>query len=116
MSDDRLEQIVGNLLRAGVALSAIVVAAGGAWYLAAGGLAEPHYSVFHPDVRGVRSLAALPASEALIFAGLLMLIATPVARVVFTLAAFLLNRDHAYTGITLLVLIILLYSIGTSWL
>jgi uncharacterized membrane protein len=49
-------------------------------------------------------------------AGLLLLIATPVARVVFCLVAFALERDHAYVWITLVVLVILLYSIGTSWL
>jgi uncharacterized membrane protein len=47
---------------------------------------------------------------------LLLLIATPVARVVFCMVAFALERDHAYIWITLAVFLILLYSIGTSWL
>ena len=48
--------------------------------------------------------------EGLIQAGLLILIATPVARVMFTLVAFVLERDRVYVGITLAVLSILVYS------
>jgi uncharacterized membrane protein len=36
--------------------------------------------------------------------------------VAFTLAAFAIRRDRAYAAITLAVLAVLLYSIGTSWL
>lgn len=116
MTDERLEEIVGNLLRAGVIVSAAVMIAGGAWYMATQGMSAPHYSVFRPDVRGIRSLASLPAPEAVMLGGLLLLIATPVARVVLTLAAFLFSRDRTYAAITLVVLIVLLFSIGTSWL
>ncbi len=116
MTDERLEQIVGNLLRAGVILAAVVVLAGGAWRLLVQGFAQPHYARFRPDVIGVRSIGGLDAPEAVILVGLLALIATPVARVVFTLAAFALRRDWMYVLITAIVLIVLLYSIGTSWL
>jgi uncharacterized membrane protein len=116
MTDERLEEIVGTLLRVGVIVSAAVMIAGGAWYLAIEGMSAPHYGAFRPDVRGARSLASLPAPEAVMLGGLLLLIATPVARVVFTLAAFLYSRDRIYVAITLVVLIVLLFSIGTSWL
>jgi uncharacterized membrane protein len=36
--------------------------------------------------------------------------------VVFSLAAFAMERDRAYIVITLIVLVVLLYSLGTSWL
>ena len=55
------------------------------------------------------------APEALILAGLLILIATPVARVVFSLVAFALERDRVYVAITAIVLLALLYSIATAW-
>ena len=116
MTDEGMEQIVGNLLRAGVAFAAGVVLIGGVWYLAADGEAQAHYAEFRPDVRGVQSLGDLTTPEAIVLAGLLALIATPVARVVFTSAAFGLRRDWTYVGITGVVLGVLLYSIGTSWL
>jgi uncharacterized membrane protein len=115
MRDERLEQIVGNLLRAGVVIAATVVLAGGVWYLAVSGPSVPDYHQFQPSVRHIRALAALPAPEAVILAGLLILIATPVARVAFSLIAFALERDRTYVVCTLIVLAILLYSIGNAW-
>jgi uncharacterized membrane protein len=43
--------------------------------------------------------------------GLFLLIATPVARVVFSLLAFAIQRDHLYVGITLVVLAVLTFSL-----
>jgi uncharacterized membrane protein len=40
-----------------------------------------------------------------------MLIATPIARVAFTLVAFVLQRDRTYVLITLLVLLLLMYGL-----
>ena len=116
MTDERLEQIIANLLRAGVALSAAVVAAGGVWYLASSGATVADYGQFHPEVRGPGSLGTLPGPLALIQTGLLLLIATPVVRVIFALVGFALERDRIYVGITLGVLMVLAYSILIAWL
>jgi uncharacterized membrane protein len=116
MTDDRLERTVGNLLRAGVVLSAAVVLTGGAWYLAARGGATPDYRHFTPAKSGLRSLSGVTVPEVVIQIGLLLLIATPVARVVFSLVAFVLERDRLYVAVTAIVLAVLLYSIGTAWL
>jgi uncharacterized membrane protein len=43
--------------------------------------------------------------------GLLLLLATPIARVVFSVFAFAQQRDRAYVLITLFVLMVLLYSL-----
>ena len=51
------------------------------------------------------------SSGGIIQAGLLLLIATPVARVVFSVFAFALQRDRTYVFVTLIVLGILLYSL-----
>jgi uncharacterized membrane protein len=116
MTDRRLELIIGTLLRVGVALAAAVVLGGGIWYLAARGMATADYRHFHRVARGFGSLAGLSAPEAAIQAGLLILIATPVARVIFSLVGFLLERDRMYVAITLAVLAVLAYSIGSAWL
>jgi len=113
MTDTRLEVIVGNLLRIGVMIAAAVVTAGGVWYLADYGGTAPDYRQFHPDVRGVSALASLPSSEACILLGLLLLIATPLARVVFSLVAFALERDRLYVGFTLAVLVVMVYSLAS---
>jgi uncharacterized membrane protein len=116
MTDARLDRIIGRLLRVGVGSAAAVVATGGVWCLLRTAETRPGYHVFRPDIRGLHSLGALPLPQAIIMVGLLILIATPVARVVFSLFAFAMGRDRAYVVITSIVLVVLMYSLGTSWL
>jgi uncharacterized membrane protein len=111
MTDFKLEQIVGNLLRAGVALAAVVVLTGGIWYLADQGSSVEDYHSFHSAHGTMPWTQGLTAPLATIQIGLLILIATPIARVVFSIAAFGLERDRLYVGITLVVLAILTYSL-----
>jgi uncharacterized membrane protein len=113
VTDRDLDLIIARILRAGVMLSAAIVAAGGAWYLAESAGARPPYQHF-TGTPGIRALAALPAPEVLILAGLLLLIATPVARVIFSMVAFAMEKDWAYVGITAIVLGVLAYSIITG--
>ena len=116
MTDERLEQMVGQLLRTGVLLSAAIVLAGGIWWLAEVGRMAPAYHEFRGAPRDLRQLGLLlkglahPRPEALIQLGLLLLIATPVARVGLALAAFALERDRTYVVATAIVLAILVYS------
>jgi uncharacterized membrane protein len=114
MTDTQMEQIVGNLLRAGVMLAAAVVLAGGVWYLAAHGGTTADYRDFHGAHGKMPWTQGLPAPLATIEIGLLLLIATPVARVAFCIAAFAVERDKMYVGFTLVVLAILAYSLLMS--
>jgi uncharacterized membrane protein len=115
--DKRIEQMMGNLLRAGVVAAAVVVLAGGVLYLIHYGTARPDTRVFHgedPEFRTVHGIVADALtfeSRGIIQFGLLLLIATPVARVVFSAGAFALERDFLYVAITLLVLGVLAYSL-----
>jgi uncharacterized membrane protein len=118
--DQRVEEIIGNLLRYGVLLAAAVVLAGAAIYLARNGGAHPDYRIFKgepSDLRHVRGILADVRSlrgRGIIQLGLLLLIATPVARVAFSIAAFAMQRDRMYVVITLVVFLILLYSLTGS--
>jgi uncharacterized membrane protein len=117
-SDERVEGIIGTLLRAGVIVAAAVVALGGALYLWRHGGEHPDYRAFHrapPELRtfGPIVAAALAGSgRAIIQLGLVLLIATPVARVAFSVVAFALERDWLYVAITLTVLAILIFSLA----
>ncbi len=117
-SDEQVEQIVGNLLRSGVIASAIVVLAGGILYLIRYGWNLPDYSIFKGEpaefrsVEGIVKAALRLRSRGLIQLGLLLLIATPVARVAFSIFAFALQRDKIYVVITLIVLAMLLFSLA----
>jgi len=114
MTDESMAGIIGSVLRIGVSLAAALVAIGGVWYLAGRPSQAVDFRHFHGWTPGAHSLSSLPRAEALILVGLLILIATPVARVVFSLVAFALERDRLYVAITAVVLTALLYSIGTA--
>jgi uncharacterized membrane protein len=116
-TDQRVEVIIANLLRAGVTLSAAVVLAGGVVFLVRHGLARASYQVFvgeATDLRhwmGIARAAFTLRGRGIIQLGLLFLIATPVARVAFAAFAFAMERDWRYVGISTFVLLVLLYSL-----
>ncbi|MEW6495699.1 MAG: DUF1634 domain-containing protein [Cyanobacteriota bacterium] len=119
-SDRSLEQLISYLLRYGVLLSSAIVLTGGILYLMRYGAEPADYRFFQGEPAVLCSpdgvvIAALSGScRGFIQFGLLLLIATPVARVVFSFLAFLRRRDFAYVILTLFVLIGLSYSfIGT---
>jgi uncharacterized membrane protein len=117
MDDRRLEIIIGNLLRVGVLLAAALVFAGGIAYLAAHHHDHTGFQSFTPDgpsmrtVQGIVASAAHLNSEGLMQLGLLLLIATPVARVIMAVFGFALERDWLYMVVSLIVLAVLLASL-----
>jgi uncharacterized membrane protein len=117
IDDRRIELMLGNLLRFGVLLSAFVVVAGAAIYLARYGFEPANYSIFRGEAAALKSapaiiLGALHLSgKSIIQLGLLLLIATPVARVIFSAIGFIIERDYLYVALTLIVLAVLLYSL-----
>jgi uncharacterized membrane protein len=119
-TDQQIDQIIGNLLRAGVTLSAILVSVGGVLYLVRHGAAIPDHHVFRGEPRawstwsGLFSPASLRRGQAIIMLGLVVLILTPIARVAFSLVAFALEHDWLYVLITSIVLCLLLYSLLLS--
>ena len=116
-TDKTIEEIVGTLLRVGVSLSAFVVAIGGAIYLARHGREPANYRVFHGEPSDLRSLSGIVREafrlrgRGIIQLGLLLLIATPVARVAFSIWGFAEEHDRLYMIFTGIVLIVLLYSL-----
>jgi uncharacterized membrane protein len=117
LTEQRFDEIIGALLRYGVGLAAVVVALGGVWYLFQSGFTTPSYHVFRGAPANLRSLRGIVKSlgdfqpRDVIQFGLLLLIATPVARVAFSVAAFWRRQDRTYVVITLIVLAVLLYSL-----
>jgi uncharacterized membrane protein len=119
-TDERFEMILAYVLRAGVLLSATVVACGGVVFLASHGFERPSYHVFRGEPVPLRSVDGIVGEalqlrgRGLIQVGLLTLIATPIARVVFSIVGFVRQRDWLYVVITLIVLSLLGYSLLVS--
>jgi len=110
--DYQMDQIISYVLRGGVLLSAGLLILGALLY-AIGALRSgapafpstyPHSlsDVFHGLVQG--------DPLAILALGLLVLLLTPVARVLISIFAFARERDWLYVGITTLVFLILLVS------
>lgn len=117
MDDQQLETIIGNLLRTGVLLAAAIVLAGAGLYLAQHHSDRVNYHTFVAGPQSIRAVSAIVHSaahlnsEGLIQLGLLLLIATPVARVVMAVVGFALERDRLYVVVSLIVLAVLLASL-----
>ena len=91
--------------------------AGGVFYLAQFHAAKVDFQTFTEEsaslrrVGGIFHSALALHSGAIIQFGLLLLIATPVARVVFAAIGFYLERDRMYTMVSLIVLAVLIFSL-----
>jgi len=115
--DEHLDITIGRLLRYGLFLSVGLVLVGTLVYLIKHGSEIPDYTDFkmapimlrRPS--GIIDQALHFTGNGIIQLGLLLLIATPIARVIFSVFAFFRQRDYLYTLITLIVLIILLFSL-----
>lgn len=122
LDEQKLENLIAQLLRAGVLAAALVVICGALLYLGAHPRARADYRTFHaePDelrtVHGVVRAAFLGDPRAIIQLGLLFLIATPIFRVIFSIFAFAIEDDRLYVLFTLIVLAVLLYSLFGSFL
>lgn len=119
-TDQRVEDIVAILLRTGVLLAAAVVFCGAVIYLARHGHEPADYRMFRGEPTDLRSISGILGNavglrgRGIIQLGLLLLIATPVARVAFAVFGFAAERDRMYVIFTLIVLAVLLYSLTGS--
>lgn len=115
LDEKHFDEMISVLLRTGVIVSSIVVLIGGIFYLAQSGMLKPVYKPFHREPQNLRGLADIVRG---VFSwnprnwmqfGLLLLVATPVARVAFCVATFIKQRDRTYIVLTLIVLCVLLF-------
>jgi uncharacterized membrane protein len=113
--DRRMETIMGRLLQFGVLLASFVMLVGGVLYVWAHRGGVPDYRIFKSEplalrhIGGVMSGVAAGEPAAIIQFAVLLLIATPVARVVFALIAFGIERDKLYVVVSAVVLAVLLF-------
>jgi uncharacterized membrane protein len=116
----RMELVISTLLRVGVSTSLVVVAAGTVISF----LHHPSYAWSPEDLRRLtqpgaafpRTLGQIWAGvvvlrgQAIVMVGLVLLIATPVARVAVSILTFAFVRDRTFVVITSVVLALLLLS------
>jgi len=116
IKDKDIQAIIGWILRVGVAVSMLLVFAGGVLFIFRHGHSIPAYKpfkgvpLFIHDIHGIINGVLDFRGQAIIQLGITLLIATPIIRVAFSAVAFLLEKDYLYTIITVIVLLIILGS------
>ena len=107
-----MDTAITMLLRIGVLLSVGIIAVG----MAIAFVHEPVSFSTSPGAHFPNTIGEVIAGvrygsgQAIMMAGLLVLIATPVARVALSIVLFIIERDRLYTAITATVLVVLLIS------
>jgi uncharacterized membrane protein len=110
------EAIIGFLLRVLVILSASFVFTGGILYLFENGGTIPNYKVFQGEPPYLKNVYQIIGdafnfhSRGLIQLGIVLLIANPVARVIFAAASFIYEKDYMYLLFSVIVISVLLFS------
>ena len=116
-TDRRMDIVIGNLLRSGVVLSALIVFLGAVIYLVRHGSSHADYRVFRGEPSDLRTVGGIVRQviavrgRGIIQLGLLFLIATPVVRVAFSIFGFAEEEDRLYVVIASVVLLVLAYSL-----
>ncbi len=115
--DRRLALEVGGVLRLGVIVSGTVILLGLVPYLVREGGRHADFHVFRGEPAAFRSVggtlrdAAQADPRGVMQLGVLLLLATPFARVVLCLVEFARARDRLYVGVALVVLLALLWGL-----
>jgi uncharacterized membrane protein len=115
--DHRIENMMGRLLQIGVLLASVVVLIGGFLYLRIHEGTLKNYHTFTSEPASLSHpvqlfrLLMTGESAAVIQLGVLLLIATPIARVVFAAIGFAVERDRLYVAISLVVLAVLIFGL-----
>ena len=114
--DRDMQVLLGQVLRAGTVVSVSVVFIGGVLFLVRHGHTVADYRTF----KGIPDFVRNPSGilygilafkgQAIIQLGIVLLIATPILRVIFSAIGFVLEKDYLYLGISLLVLSIIFFS------
>ena len=116
IKDTDIQAIIGLVLRWGTIISISIVFFGGIFFMYRHGHSIPDYKTFkgippflqHFD--GLISGALNIKGQAIIQLGVILLIATPIIRVLFSTIGFALEKDYLYVCISLLVLLIIFSS------
>ena len=118
INDKDIQLILGTLLRAGVIISMTIVLIGGIIFLIHNKGVITDYKVFKPELAKFSSIASIFKGvltfhgDAIVQFGILMLIFTPVARIVFAIFSFLIEKDYLYVVIGFIILAIITISLN----
>ncbi len=108
---------VSNILRYGVLIAALITLFGGILFFIQHPEAGFEYATFDREMNRLRDVSTI-INETLLFKGraiiqfgILVLITTPVLRVLFSMIGFVIEKDWMYVAITGVVIAVLFFSL-----
>lgn len=117
-NDKDISLLVGQILRIGVLLASVTLVIGGILYLTVHGTEPiPNYAQFIGETNSNTTLTGIISGvlqmnvPQIIQFGVLILICTPIVRVIGSLLGFVIEKDTMYVIITLIVLAVIAGSI-----
>lgn len=117
LGDKDVQLILGTLLRVGVLISTGIVLIGGILFISTHTNQKVSFENFKPEETKFSSIASIFIGLrrldglAIIQFGVLLLIFTPIARVVFSIFSFLMEKDYMYVLIGMIVLCVIITSL-----
>ncbi len=118
IQDKDLQSVIGYILRWGVWIAMGVSLLGGIIYLYHHGQEQIHYGTFVEQDHSIMDMLRSTFNSitgwhgrGIIMLGIMLLFATPLVRLLFSLIGFILEKDRLYIIITLIVLAIIFTSI-----
>ncbi len=118
-TDEYIENAVANILHYGVLLAGLVVVIGLSVVLLRHGInmPTPNYGSFKGEAKSLTSITGIAKGlwqfrgKAIVELGIITLVATPIARVAYSIVGYIGQKDRVYTAISSIVLAVLLVSI-----
>ena len=114
----RMEEKMGVVLRTGVITCCAIMLVAGVLLLLRHGGEAPNYHTFHGEpgdletIPGIFGQVMHGSARGMIQAGALLMIATPIMRVVFAVFGFARIRDWKFVSISLVVLGLLIFGLN----
>jgi uncharacterized membrane protein len=114
--DRDMQQLLGHELRTGTIVSITIVFIGGVFFIYRHGHSISNYRTFKGIPSFIQTASGIfhgigaLKGQAMIQLGIVLLIATPILRIVFSAIGFVLEKDYMYLAISILVLGIISFS------
>ncbi len=113
----RMEILIGKLLKIGVLISSAIVLIGGILFMMKSAGSQPQYGIFKGEPIAFRTVGGIFketfsfSSRGIMQLGILLLLATPIMRVLLSVLIFIKEKDKLYIVVTSIVLAVLIYSV-----
>lgn len=120
MKDEQIQTALAKLMISGVVISAAIILAGLIWFTVTNPAQKPGDHIFAGEpkyfenpvsmIKRAFDDGAFGERRSVVMIGVVLLLINPLMRVAFAVLGFTAQKDHLYTAISLIVLVVLIVS------